>query len=334
MDAKPANLPDDIDAAWRFLLFNWVDLGAMTATLALGVMVTNFSIGLTGVLAAIGYVGIYAAFAHANARSPKRRDPQVMFVLGAIAQVTLTTAVMAPMTYVAAAINFPMQDATLLAVDRAMGLDWAAYVHFVDARPTLAAALNVGYAMIAWPVLAIPVFLAAKRRYQRIEEFTFAFGLALAATTIISALVPAIGVYQQIGLDPATLKNIDPAAYLDQLRDLPPTREGVLRHLDLLGLGGIVTFPSFHAASAVLFAWALWVVKWMRPVALLANGAMLAATPLNGGHYFIDVVAGVGIAVLAIVAARRIGQIIAQRQQRLMSFMLPRPMPPAIVPAE
>jgi PAP2 superfamily len=334
MDAKSANLPDDVEGAWRFLLFNWVVLGAMTATLALCVMVTNFSIGLTGVLAAVGYVGIYAAFAHANARSPRRRDPQVMFVLGAIAQVTLTTAVMAPMTYVAAAIDFPMRDAALLAVDRAMGLDWAAYVHFVDARPALAVALNVGYAMIAWPVLAIPVFLAAKRRYQRIEEFTFAFALALAATTIISALVPAIGVYQQIGLDPGTLKNIDPAAYLEQLRDLPPTREGVLRHLDLLGLGGIVTFPSFHAASAVLFVWALWVVKWMRPVALLANGAMLAATPLNGGHYFIDVVAGVAIAVLAIVAARRFGQIIAQRQQPLESLMLPRPLLPAIVPAE
>jgi hypothetical protein len=30
-----------------------------------------------------------------------------------------------------------------------------------------------------------------------------------------------------------------------------------LRHLELLGLGGIVTFPSFHAASAALYTWAL-----------------------------------------------------------------------------
>jgi hypothetical protein len=331
MDVKSATVPDDVDAAWRFLLFNWIVVGAMTAALALSVMFTNFSIGLTGVLVAVGYVGVYAGFAHANARAPKRRDPQVMFVLGATAQIVLTTAVMAPMTYVAAATNFPMQDATLLAIDRAMGLDWATYVHFVDDRPTLASWLNCGYAMIGWPLFAIPVFLAAKRRYLRIEEFTFAFVAALAATTIISALVPAIGVYQEIGLDPGTLKNINPGAYLDQLRDLPPTREGVLRHLDLLGLGGIVTFPSFHAASAVLFAWALWAVKWMRPIALLANGAMLAATPLNGGHYFIDVIAGVVIAVLAIVAARRIGQIIAQPK---MVFVLPRPMLPAIVPAE
>ena len=196
-------------------------------------------------LIAVGYVGLYAGFAHANARSPTRRDPQVMFVLGATAQIVLTTAVMAPMTYVAAAINLPMQDSALLAADRAMGLDWAAYVHFVDDRPSLASWLNVGYAMIGWPLFAIPVVLAANRRYQRIEEFTFAFGVALAATTIISALVPAIGVYHEIGLDPASLKNINPGAYLDQLRDLPPTREGVLRHLELLGLGGIVTFPVF-----------------------------------------------------------------------------------------
>jgi membrane-associated phospholipid phosphatase len=149
-------------------------------------------------------------------------------------------------------------------------------------------------------------------------------------TTILSALVPAIGVYHQIGLDPASLTHIDPRAYLDQLRDLPPTREGTLRHLELLGLGGIVTFPSFHAASAILYLWALWPVRWMRSIVLIVNGAMLAATPLNGGHYFVDVFAGVGIAILSIVAARRIGRLIARR---MMKPALPGPVP-AMVPAE
>ena len=197
-----------------------------------------------------------------------------------------------------------MQDANLLATDRALGLDWGAYVAYVDAHPALASWLNVGYAMIRWPIFAIPVALAAIGRFRRIEEFTFAFGVALAITTLISAVVPAIGVYQQIGLDPATLKNIDPRPYLDQLRDLPPTRDGMLRHLELLNLGGIVTFPSFHAASAILYAWALWPLRWARPFVVLINGVMLAATPLNGGHYFIDVIAGVAFAVLAIVAMR------------------------------
>lgn len=332
MRAELADRPDDVDAAWRFFLFNWIITGAMAATLAFSLAVTDFSIGPVGLLIAIGYIGLYAGFAHANARSPTRRDPQVMFVLGGSAQIALTTAALAPLTYVAAAAHFPMQDATLLAIDRALGFDWAAYAGFVDSHPELASWLNCGYGMIGWPIFAIPIILAAMRSYRRIEEFTFAFGLALAATTLISALVPAIGVYQEIGLDPASLTHIDPRAYLDQLRDLPPTRAGELRHLELLGLGGIVTFPSFHAASAIIYAWALWPLRYLRPLVLVINAAMLAATPLNGGHYFIDVVAGVMIAALAIFAARQVGSMIARRS--IYAPVAPAAPVPAIVPAE
>ncbi len=110
--------------------------------LALSLMVTDFSIELTGLAISVGYVGIYGGFAHANAWSPLRRDPQVMFVLGGTAQIVLITAIMAPLTYIAASTNLPMQDANLLAIDRALHLDWAAYVAFVDAHPALAAWLN------------------------------------------------------------------------------------------------------------------------------------------------------------------------------------------------
>jgi hypothetical protein len=316
LPAKAQAAPEttEVETAWRFLLVNWVFIGSMGVALAFSLLLTDFSIELTGLAVAIGYVGLYAGFAHANAVSPKRRDPQVMFVLGGTAQIVFITAVMTPLTYVAAAANLPMQDGNLLAIDRALGFDWAGYVTYVDAHPALAAWLNYGYTMIRWPIFAIPVVLAAKHRYHRIEEFTFAFGLALVATTIVSGLVPAIGVFQQIGLDPASIKHLNVQPYLDQLRDLPPARTGVLRHLDLLGLGGIVTFPSFHAASAALYAWALWPVKWLRPVTVLAFSAMLAATPINGGHYLIDMIAGLAVAVAAIVAAHTVGQMLARRQ--------------------
>ncbi|HEX3502843.1 MAG TPA: phosphatase PAP2 family protein [Xanthobacteraceae bacterium] len=308
MRATEGTVSLEVEAAWRLLLLNWTMIAGMGAALALSLMVTDFSIALSGLAIGIGYVGLYAGFAHANARSPKRRDPQVIFVLAGIAQVVTITALMTPLTYIAASINWPLQDANLLAIDRFFQIDWAAYVRFVDAHPVLAAWLGYGYTMIRWPIFAIPVILAATHRYRRIEEFIFAFGAALIATAIISALVPAIGVYQQIGLEPSTLHNLDPQAYLQQLRDLPPTRSGALRHLDLTGLAGIVTFPSFHAASAALYAWALWPVKWARPIVVLANGAMLAATPIIGGHYFIDLFAGIAVAVIAIVAARKVGR--------------------------
>jgi hypothetical protein len=330
MPVQSSASPQEVDAAWRFILINWIGLGVMGAGLAASLLVTNFSLEIAGLAVAVGYVGLYAGFAHANARSPRRRDPQVMFVLGGTAQIVLITAVMTPLTYVAASTNFPMQDGNLLAADRALGFDWGGYVAYVDAHPLLASWLNAGYAMIRWPIFAIPIALAAIGRFRRIEEFTFAFGLALAITTLISAFVPAIGVYQEIGLDPASLSNIDPRPYLDQLRDLPPTRDGTLRHLELLNLGGIVTFPSFHAASAVLYAWALWPLRWARPLVLFVNGMMLAATPLNGGHYFVDVIAGIAVATVSIVVAHKLSAVIAS--QPMMSgdagAALPQPVAP------
>lgn len=290
-------------AAWRLFELNWIPLGLMGAALVLALLFTEFSIRWGGALFCFGFVAVYAGFAYYNARAPHRRDPQVVFVLGSTAQIALVTLAMAPLTYVAAAANFPMQDENLLAIDRALGLDWLAYVSYVNERPLLATWLNFGYGMIQWPIFLIPVILAAAHRYCRIQEFTLAFALALIVTTIISTFVPAIGVFQQLGLDPVAFKNLHPQAYLDQFRDLPQVRDGTLRELELFALAGVVTFPSFHAASAVLFAWAFWPVRWMRPVAVLANGAMLVSTPVDGGHYFVDVFAGIAVAALAIVAA-------------------------------
>jgi membrane-associated phospholipid phosphatase len=298
----------DVAAGWRRLQRNWIPIAIMSAALVLGVALTGFSIEPWGLAASLGFVALYAGFAYANAHSPSRRDPQVIFVLGSTAQIVLVTVVMSPLTYVAAATGLPLRDAELLALDRALGLDWAAYVGFVNDHPALSAWLDYGYSMIRWPLFAIPVVLTAARRYGRLQDFTLAFALALMATTIVSALVPAVGVYQQIGLDPSALAHINPQAYLDQVRDLEPVRTGALRQIDLFGLAGIVTFPSFHAASAVLYAWALWPVRWMRPIALAANAAMMASTPIDGGHYFSDLLAGVAVALAAIVVAVRLGR--------------------------
>ena len=77
-------------------------------------------------------------------------------------------------------------------------------------------------------------------------------------------------------------------------------------------LTGIVTFPSFHAATAALYLWAFWPVRWFRPVAVVANVGMLLATPLGGGHYFIDVFAGIAVAAAAIIAAQWIAGLLTR----------------------
>jgi hypothetical protein len=294
----------EAQAAWRLFAINWRLLALLALVLAVSFAISGFSFGLGGALVSYGFVALYGAFAYYNAKAPHRRDPQVVYVLGCTGQIIFATCILAPLSYVAAAANLPLQDANLYAIDRALGLDWQAYVAFVSARPLVARWLALGYTMIQWPIFFIPVVLAAAGHYRRLQEFILAFTLALAATILISAFVPAIGVFHHLGLAVTDFPNIDGGAYLAQLKDLPLVRDGSLRRLELFGLAGLVTFPSFHAASAALYAWAFWPVRWVRPIAIVSNAAMLAATPIDGGHYFIDLIAGIAIAALAIAAAR------------------------------
>jgi hypothetical protein len=291
-------------AAWRLFEINWLVLAAMAAVLAASVLLSSFSFQPAGAIVSYGFVAVYAAFAYYNAKAPHRRDPQVVYVLGATAQIVFATVILAPLSYIAASANLPLQDAALHAADQALGLDWEAYITFVNERPLLAEWLRFGYTMIQWPIFIIPVALCAAHQYRRLQEFILAFTLALIVTVAISALVPAIGVFHHLGLSPDDYANLKPGAYLAQLKDLPLVRDGSLRRLELFGLAGLVTFPSFHAASAALYAWAFWSVRWFRPVAIVANTMMFAATPIDGGHYFIDLIAGVAVAVLAIMVAR------------------------------
>jgi membrane-associated phospholipid phosphatase len=137
-----------------------------------------------------------------------------------------------------------------------------------------------------------------------LQQFVTALMLALMITILISIFVPAIGCYQLLGLTPADVPNVNVTAFLLGQHDIPAVRDGSLRHLELLKLAGIVTFPSFHTASAVLFAWAFAPVRLFGPMALVTNALMIASTPVVGGHYLIDVVAGAGLAIGTIAAAQ------------------------------
>jgi membrane-associated phospholipid phosphatase len=92
--------------------------------------------------------------------------------------------------------------------------------------------------------------------------------------------------------------------YQAQLRDILALRDGSLRHLELFKITGIVSFPSFHAASAVLYIWALWPVRYVGGAAVVLNLLMVASTPVIGAHYMIDVFGGVALAVIGIWLAK------------------------------
>jgi hypothetical protein len=153
-------------AAWRLFTLNWIPLALMALTLALCLALTKFSIKPESALFSFGAIGLYAGIAYYCARGSHQHSAVLAFMFGSAAQLFLITGLMTPLTYIAAAVDLPLYDANLAALDRALGLDWRGYLAFVNDRPWLIGYLALGYALIAWPVFGVPVLLGATRRFR------------------------------------------------------------------------------------------------------------------------------------------------------------------------
>lgn len=294
--------------ARKLQLLNWGLLAALAAVLCAALAVTSFSLKWGGIMT--GEVLIAPAFTAAGLWLMSRMWEGPAHALLAMAQIGFLVMFAAPLSYVAAAAQLPLQDANFAYLDRLLGLDWPAHFKFAAARPELLGYAVFFYAMIVVPPLGVPLVLGLTGRYAHLQQFVMATVLTLCVVILASALVPALGTYFEFGL-PAETEVFRANGYVDQLRDLPMLRDGTLRVLDLSQIGGIVTFPSFHAAAGVLAIWGFWGIWWLRPPALIMNVGMISAAPLVGGHYFVDVVGGLAVAALAIQASKLLSRRLA-----------------------
>ena len=222
------------------------------------------------------------------------------------------------LAYSAATTGRPLYDETLLAFDRTLHYEWAAYARFfAEHRGIARIVLSAYFTMVVQPLLLI-VVLSATDRIAELEKFILASFASLLLTTALFALFPATTAWARLGLS-----DLEVAAY----RYLPVTGDSWVRDLHLIraghrslpsGFGSpIIAFPSLHCASGLVYLWAGWRVRWLRPVLLVMNLLMLAATPIVGGHYVADLVGGAAVALCAILLAERAYKPLVARAEAL-----------------
>jgi membrane-associated phospholipid phosphatase len=93
-----------------------------------------------------------------------------------------------------------------------------------------------------------------------------------------------------------------PTSALFQEHLIPALRNHTVTTIDLGALRGLVCAPSFHTAAGVLYIVTAWPIARLRWTLVPINLAMLLATPVEGTHYLIDMIAGLIVAVAAYAA--------------------------------
>lgn len=198
------------------------------------------------------------------------------------------------LTYLAARSALPLRDDALEAADRALGFDWQAWSSWVHAHPILHFALALSYMSLPVQIVGVCWLLPLLGGSQRLTELLWGALVAILIATVFSALVPALGAFPHYGL----------TASADWLPDLVALRSPGPVTVTLGQMKGIIAWPSYHAALAVLF-----VYTWRRSgiighAVTALNLLMLTSTMSEGSHYLCDVIAGCIVAAVSIWTVR------------------------------
>lgn len=226
---------------------------------------------------------------------------RIAIALEAIALPTIIGALTAVATILLSAVAMSFVDDRLAAADRFLGFDWLAFYRFNLDHGWLIEISRYAYKSIAWQAPLAPLMLSLIAGRRRFWQFMCAWAIASILTVAIYPFAPAAGPYIYFDIPRGTLpiEHFSVASIIDGLRS------GQLREIDEAMIG-LVSLPSFHAASAILFAWAAWHVRMARPLMIPVNVLMLLSTVLIGDHYLVDLPAGIAVAALSLWLGGRI----------------------------
>jgi len=225
----------------------------------------------------------------------------------ALSQVLLFSAFGEILSYLLARNGGPLWDSTFTAWDTSLGFDWYSTVRWVDAHPLIAAPLTVAYASLIPQVIVLILALGFASRLKELRTFMLAAMICGTITILLSPLFPALNQFAYDHILPASFPRLNVADGYRELRDLQALRSGSITILRLRDLQGIIAFPSYHAGLAAITLWGFWKsgTKWVGwPGALLAM-TTIVSTPVDGGHYLVDVIAGLGLAGCSLAVAQR-----------------------------
>jgi membrane-associated phospholipid phosphatase len=267
---------------------------AATAFNIVGLSVrVELSANVAAIIAGYAFLTIYCRFIRQNAEVAR-----ALISFGQLATVILMGIML---SYAASAVPLPYRDAELYAIDRWLGFERDTYIAFLTRNEGLLNVLTFSYnTMMHQNILVLLVAIVA-RRIDRLQAYIIAFAIAVTATAAIASVIPAANAMIYVDKIPTDLSTL-PGGGHSYFPTLEGLRNGMLRCVDFNCLEGLISFPSFHTANALLFVWALWPMRTLRVVIVPLNLLLIASTPLCGAHYVTDIVGGAAVAFGAIVA--------------------------------
>lgn len=285
-------------AAWVLIVGLLVAVGALQLRSPLAIEPTSLAALMIACVALGGTTIFY--------RRVRSQENFAIICLG-LMQVLLFSAIGSILSYMLAREGGALWDARLESWDRALGFDWLSYVHWVDRSPALTGLLHLSYGSLIPQIIVLILALGFTLRVAELRTVMLAAMLSGTVCIFVSAFFPAISYPAYLGIGSSDFHNVNPWGGHVHMADLKALRDGTFTELRLSSMQGIITFPSFHAGLSLVSLWGFWASRmaWLRWPGMTLAALTIAATPVDGGHYLVDVLAGLAIAAVSVAAAVR-----------------------------
>jgi membrane-associated phospholipid phosphatase len=275
---RPAHVVDALSSTDPIL---WIFAGSIAMADAVAVWRLGWTINWVPFVSA----GVTIALLVAVAAWFESRDAAWSRVAYAIALAMALAYPCQTFTYVLGTTGGAFRD--LGRWDAWLGFSWSVWRSWVLGHPRIHTPLALIYPQ-HFASSALAVVVLALRTSNGANRFLRAFAVAFCVCAVAQVIVPALT------NTPGAPSNVVRLAL----------RDGSFHTLDFTEGVGLISFPSMHAALAVMVGLALWQFRVSRVPVAVFTALMLLAIPSEGGHYLVDVLAGAAVGLLAWRLAR------------------------------
>jgi hypothetical protein len=204
------------------------------------------------------------------------------------------SAIAPPGQYAALAFKRPLIDATLAAVDGALGVHVPTWAAWLSQNRWLLHVLLYAYLSLLVQFF-VPIFVLGLwyRDRGRLWEYAFHFHVCSVITLACFALWPVAGAFTHNGFEPS----FDLSRFIEQFNGVYSGARTAIRPEDMEGL---VSMPSFHFAGAMMVTWAMRQSRIWLVVLIPLNLTLTAATVVTGSHYLADLIGAAAMCGLSL----------------------------------
>jgi len=236
----------------------------------------------------------------------RRGEEKIALATTGAALFTLFTIVGSIFNYMLLPVPAPRVDATLAAIDSALGVHWPSIVNAVFERPLLNQVLSVVYVSSLPQLIVVVLVLGFSDHHGQLHKFLLAglFGALLVMG--IWWVFPSSGaslVYGEGELVRGGANLIVNHKYIVELNRI--IAEGVTSISPKSALG-LIGFPSFHTVMACMSVFYMLQYRVLFVAMAGTNTLMLPAIVVHGNHHVTDVLAGAATFAVAAFLAHHV----------------------------